>query len=242
MNNYGSHSDLGRVVQAVKREFERNPPAVMEPNNDIIQNTSRSISSHTKPSFNEVRAFNGPIPVIANHQPTNNVLMPEIRQYIPEIEQLGKEQLEEIKSDPRALDSFSRKLNVAMFSTMEDRTTSVKGEIQTLTESNSSLSKTLLEKQGKFQENYDSLKGAKEKTALAAQGLKSSCDNFSQATLCDNLLNSCQKDEAGSESCAEHFLNGDLPIEDFISQYVQLRSQYHLKKTKYEKLLNSKRS
>ena len=51
LNSFGIHSELGRVVQAIKREFERNPPVIKSVLNqvhgkvkdDIVANVSTAI-------------------------------------------------------------------------------------------------------------------------------------------------------------------------------------------------------
>ena len=231
LNAFGSHSDLGRVVQAVKREFEKNPPTVIEANSIKTQ----SITNHSSESF-----FSSTVP--KKHLTNVNLPTTDPRRYIPEVEQLSHVEIEEIKTDPLALDVFSGKLNVAMFSQMDEDAKAVRNEINALTVSNSQLCKVLDEKRQAFQDRFASIHTARDLTHRTAISLQESSEKLSQSKICDNLLRSCHNDEADSETCAETFLRGDMTAEEFLAEYVPLRSNYHKKKTTYDKLQNSHRN
>ena len=94
LNAFRSGStDLGRVVQAIKREFERNPPKV---------------SIQTAPT--QTQAPVAAMPVAKTESLPNFACQAEQRS-IPEIEKLNLKELEELQNDPIAFRVFLNRLN-----------------------------------------------------------------------------------------------------------------------------------
>merc|ERR1711997_630786 len=215
LNNFGIHSDLGRVVQAIKREFEKNPPTVIKENNgNQIDNLK-----HEPSASPFVLKSVGSQPVI------------------PEIEKLSKEELKELQTDQLAFKVFSRQLNVTMLSSMDESTAKLKEEILSLVETNEKLTNELVEKKEIFQLKLSELESAKKNTSEKKRGLVESAEQLAQPVLCDNLLAASHTDECESEKCADQFLSGNLSIDDFLTQYIQTRSQHHVRKTKHDKIV-----
>jgi ESCRT-I complex subunit VPS37 len=97
------HSDLGRVVQAIIREFEKHPPPFLNevdsnvsPQNNDVATVQRSVS-----------AFN-----------------------IPELAVLRFDQLEELNSDPQYLDDFAEEMTAVKM--LNDELLGLMGEIEGL--------------------------------------------------------------------------------------------------------------
>merc|ERR1711997_700640 len=216
LNNFGIHSDLGRVVQAIKREFEKNPPAVIKKNN------SNQIQDNLK------------------HEPSSSTFVLKSvgsQPVIPEIEKLSKEELKELQTDQLAFKVFSRQLNVSMLSSMDESTEKLKEEILSSIETNDKLTHELVEKKEIFQLKLSELESAKKNTSEKKRGLVESAEQLAQPVLCDNLLAASHTDECESEKCADQFLSGNLSIDDFLTQYIQTRTQHHVRKTKHDRIM-----
>ena len=145
LNNFGIHSDLGRVVQAIKREFEKNPPTVIKENNGNQINCKHEPSPKT-PLV--VRSGGG--------QPL-----------IPEITKLSEEELKELQTDPLAFKVFCSQFNVTMLSSMDENYAKLKEEIMSIIETSAEFSKELCEKKESFQLKLTELENTRKITDLS---------------------------------------------------------------------------
>ena len=64
---------------------------------------------------------------------------------------------------------------------------------------------------------------------------------FSQRNLCDLMQQSSLADEEESDKCADNFLAGKCDVEQFVSNYIKLRSDHHKKKVAVERIGKSHR-
>ena len=65
---------------------------------------------------------------------------------------------------------------------------------------------------------------------------------FSQRNLCDLMQQSSIADEEQSDACAENFLAGNCDdVEQFVSDYIKVRSDHHKKKVAVERIGRSHR-
>ena len=85
-------TDLGRVVQAIKREFERNPPKV-----SVQASASQTEAPVSLP--------------VAKTEPIPNFACQAEHRSIPEIEKLDQKELEELQNDPIAFRVFLNRSN-----------------------------------------------------------------------------------------------------------------------------------
>jgi ESCRT-I complex subunit VPS37 len=217
LNNFGIHSDLGRVVQAIKREFEKNPPTVIKENNGNQINCKHEPSPKT-PLV--VRSGGG--------QPL-----------IPEITKLSEEELKELQTDKLAFKVFCSQFNVTMLSSMDENYAKLKEEIMSIIETSAEFSKELCEKKESFQLKLTELENTRKISAEMKRDLMETAQQLAKPNLCDKLLAASHADECESEACAEQFLSGNLPIDDFLTNYIQKRTLHHLRKTKHDRIVTS---
>jgi len=209
-----SMTDLGRVVQAIKREFEKNPPQLTH-------------SNPQKPLSETVNVAIRP----ATSQP-----VPHASRSISEIEELSKDQLETLQKDPVAFGVFYRKLEVTTMSSLDDQATALKTEIQSILDSSSSsLEAELDAKKQLFLERKQEYHSICQLSKDKAEQLKSTIQALDRVSLCDNLSIASHQDELESDKCAEAFLAGDMPLDDFLSDYVKKRTSFHHRKSKLER-------
>ena len=78
--------------------------------------------------------------------------------------------------------------------------------------------------------------GLKEELAKLQVDLDSRAASLQPAELCKQLRDASLEDEEGSDGVAENFLSGDIPREEFLKKYLEMRTMYHKKKVKLEQL------
>lgn len=239
LNNFGIHSDLGRVVQAVKREFEKNPPSVIKensPNEIKLKHDSTPTKPPVSTSTGHTKGYDqncSQIGVTVGRVPIGGHAV------IPEIAKLSEEELKTLQTDQLAFNVFSRQLNVTALSSMEDHSENVKKEIMSFVETNAKLANELNEKKDDYQSKLNDLELSKKVTADMKKGLFEGAQRLTKTALCDNLLAASHEDECESEACADQFLSGNLPIDDFLTKYIQSRTQHHVRKTKHDRLMSN---
>lgn len=113
----------------------------------------------------------------------------------------------------------------------------MKRDVESMRTTNTSLAAELRAKQSSLDEKRQALQEAKDAAAATASQLNNGAERLSKSVLCDNLLMASQADEMESERCAEQFLQGDLKLEEFLTQYVSIRAQHHGRKTKHDQLI-----
>jgi len=227
LNNFGLHSDLGRVVQAIKREFERNPPKFLDVKTIQNGHTTAKSGKLEHPGEAKVLQANNQMGVVPRTKSKN---------IIPEIESLSRPELEAIQSDPLAFNVFCRQLKVSMFTSMEEQSQNLKEEIKSISQVNAELTKELETKQQIFKDKKVELEQARSEALSKATSLRESAGALNKSQICDNLLIASHSDETESEKCAEKFLSGDMGLEDFLTKYIDKRAKHHERKIKHEKL------
>ena len=228
-----SMTDLGRVVQAIKREFEKNPPVV-------LADSATASSRLTHRAATKQKSLSPPESSIKSMLPPTELTLTASRS-IPEIEELSQEQLEELKKDPVAFGVFYRKLEVATMTTLDGHAGHLKKEIQSLLDSSNdcnsgrSLTEELEDKKQLFLERKQEFHSICQTSRDKVELLKSTMETLDTFKLCDNLSIASQTDELESDKCAEAFLAGDMPLDDFLADYVNIRTRHHIRKSKVER-------
>jgi hypothetical protein len=237
LNTYGRHSDLGRVVQAIKREFELHPPTmaattakISGPQNCDSASGQQQHRQIVIPSSSAVTAnsFNG----------GESQSRPSSQRTLPQLERLSEEELKELHDDPVALRLFCHTLDDPTFSELDQRSASLRNSIDSTMKANQGLCSKLHKKQETMaakRADVHKLQAQVRTTALHFNEMKVTT---APASICDHLKKTSQQDEADSERCAERFLSGHMQLDDFLSTYVSVRTNHHLRKSKAEKIEN----
>ena len=107
--SFGNHSDLGRVVQAIKRELEKNPPIFPQQQQSQRQQQQQQQQLH---SSQIVNMPNGVSPYLQQQQPQRGYSSPLVNSdsSFQKLSQLSVEQLQELDQNPVALKIFIRSL------------------------------------------------------------------------------------------------------------------------------------
>jgi len=246
LNTFGVHSELGRVVQAIKREFEKNPPrkmfmAELEANINGDRNISKQMSSSVCCSKNNGvigETTSSSVALNNSKMPTCNSVMiyQKKHQFSKEVNELNKKDLKELLEEPVVFKHFYKKLDISELKSMDETANGLNESIKECLATNHELSDQLHEKKNRNISKASDLEAIQAKCSQTAKILRDTTSgSLTRSAICDKLNIASHKDEQESEKFAEEFLSGNLSLDDFLTSYVSARKNYHLCKTKGEK-------
>jgi len=204
--NFTPHSDLGMVVAAIRREFEKNQPTLQPP-----------IS----------------VGVTSDYQlqpPTSNDM---IRKKLLE---LSKQELKDILDTEGALEKFIDDLSYPPLESINENIKSMEENIKATAKSNIDLQQEIESYRDsllcKVQE-YHARKSELQSIHDQLRELKIRVDG---EVLADKLLRLSVDNEEEADRIADKFLSKDLPVEKFLQDYIKTRSECHIQRIKAEKV------
>lgn len=206
------HSDLGRVVQAIKREFELNQPVVLQ---QQLQRTHSGSAVHQQ---------------VASSNSASS---------ITELRDLDVADLKELSENDIALKSLCESLlDPSARQKMDADIAALRSQIDSLSVANQSLQDRIEAKRESLCEKSSTLHGLKANARASFHEVKRLNETAaSVAVLCDKLHEASLSKEEESEKLADEFLEGSgRDLDGFLVSYMQLRKQGHLRKIKEDKL------
>ena len=120
-----------------------------------------------------------------------------------------------------------------MMSSMDSKTKALSEEIKSLIDSNGHVTKELESKKELLLEKRSEFQSLCQCSRDKVEDLKAA--EISMTSLCDNLSIASHENELESDKFAEAFLAGDMPMDNFLTNYINSRKNYHLRKSKLEK-------
>ena len=228
LNSYSSHSDLGRVVQAIKRSLERDPPVVQ--------------LKQVNPSY---QVQNSIFPVGRSQNPIPNLnLRYGPRQQAPviaEVADLSLDDLKELETDEKAVLNFVKALKNPTMDSMNSSCQGLRKSVEKTMEKNRVLAEEIKSKEETLTlgiENRDKLK--EDVSSLESRVMEVRSKN-TFSSIEEELKGQCSKLEDESEVVADEFLNGKLSMEEFLNSYLSVRSSHHQVKAKLDDVANTNR-
>ncbi|KAK4880494.1 hypothetical protein RN001_008640 [Aquatica leii] len=232
--NFTVHSDLGRVVQAIIREFERTPPPLLSeqsntnitspsvPNLGLEAETMGRGSPSYSYNYGNIRSFSPPVQLMNQSIvfPELNTLSVDELQFLKECEERQEEfidNLPQVQELNKVIDDFISNIeeladsNLAKREKFENLSKDIETKIQAVTK----------------------LAFENERLSTVYQSLS---EKYSPKNIKDQLREAAEKSNVDSEHVAEAFLNGDLDVDKFVNSYIQIRSLNQTRKSKEEKL------
>merc|ERR1711936_1495182 len=237
LNTFGVHSELGRVVQAIKREFEKNPPrkmfmAELEANINGDRNISKQMSSSVFCSKNNGvigETTSSSVALNNSKMPTCNSVMiyQKKHQFSKEVNELNKKDLQELLEEPVVFKHFYKKLDISELKSMDETANGLNESIKECLATNHELSDQLHEKKNRNISKASDLEAIQAKCSQTAKILRDTTSgSLTRSAICDKLNIASHKDEQESEKFAEEFLSGNLSLDDFLTSYVSARKNY----------------
>jgi len=257
LNSYGAHSDLGRVVQAIKRTLEREPPVVLASQHVV---PPRPTHSHHQPS----NAFMPPptsYPYYPNHPysqqpqpqgyyqrlPPPAASLPSTpaptshRQVLSELEDLEVSELQELKGDQRALRAFLKSLPNPDMDSLDSKIKQERESVSVKLGENKAAVAKVTDKKAELDGLVATHQELCQKVLHLEAKVESARSKNTLASIGGTLKAKAAADEERSEECAEKYLSGDMTTEEFLADYIKLRSDHHRTKAKLDDVLQTNR-
>ncbi|KAL5236433.1 hypothetical protein ACI65C_003843 [Semiaphis heraclei] len=212
LTNYTIHSDLGRVVQIIRREFELDQSLTLA-NGDNDDGFSGNIAIGSVK--NAITSLSNDVELFS-------------------LTKLTSAELLRLNNNVDCLDEFISELPSIEASNKNIENTITK--IMDLANSNMSKEEPIhnlrkeISKQLETIENYQ-----KSYAGLSTKYVKLS-EKYSPQSISDNLKKAALKCDEESERLAEQFLNGDIDCDKFLQVYVKSRTVSYTRKAKEERL------
>ena len=207
--NFPSHSDLGMVVSAVRRELEKSP-ATLQPNTSPL-------------NFD----FQQQQPAVSNSGGD------PIRKKLSE---LDKEELQDILDNDGAMEKFLDELTYPPLDTMVDNISSMQDNIKATAKNNMELQSQIETYRDSLLNKVQEYHGKK---AEMEENYSKLCEMKKQVSghvLADKLVRLSVNNEEESDKIADSFLSNELSVDDFLQDYIKIRKECHLQKVKADKV------
>jgi len=209
--NFSPHSDLGMVVGAIRREFEKA---------ESLQVLAPPIAAVSR-SQESAAATNSLDPVQAA------------------VAALSKEELQEVLDSEVALEKLLLSIDFPPLESITENIKSMKEVITVTAQTNITLEteiETLRDALLCKVEEYHTKKLSLGQTAAKVKMLQSRVEG---GVLADQLVRLSVDNEEKSDGIADKFLEKEMPVEEFLTEYIATRQQSHLQKLKAHKIKES---
>ncbi|XP_066258548.1 vacuolar protein sorting-associated protein 37A [Euwallacea similis] len=226
--SFTPHSDLGRVVQAIIREFQRNPPKPTI--------TSRHSSVSIQDGDNKQKSYSSfsNIDYSPHHVTISDTTVLSSSLKFPELNLLSLEELRFIDECVDRQAEFIDELGTIR----EQRRYLEELELQLKDIAEENLCKEQQLNQAKDAVNQrieEAVKLTFENERLYSVYLNLS-EKYLPRNIQEELSKAAKRAEEEGEKMVESFLQGDLDVDKFLNLFIKSKSLYQLRKTKEEKL------
>ncbi|KAK9888545.1 hypothetical protein WA026_000792 [Henosepilachna vigintioctopunctata] len=233
--NFTVHSDLGRVVQAIIREFERNPPPLAsEYGGNPVVSPSLPTSDVEKSSPTYLMNFPSSSNFSSLGQIAANSSISVQGLYFPELNKLSIKELKSLNENIDKQDNFL--LELPQIKEQDRMIDDLICQMEELAESNLSKQKQLEKLRKAIEFRIEEVTNQTFETEKLHNDYKTLCEKFSPKSIQEELRVASRKADEDSEKFAELFLSGEIDVDIFLSSYIKSRSLYQTRKTKEEKL------
>ncbi|XP_045470809.1 vacuolar protein sorting-associated protein 37A isoform X1 [Harmonia axyridis] len=234
--NFTLHSDLGRVVQAVIREFERNPPPITSEHGG---NTVTSPSTSVKESEITSPGYLMNFPTSSNFSPPSQMIASSSMSllqgnYFPELNKLTIKELKSLNESIDKQEDFI--LELTQPKEQNRLIDELILHVEDLADSNLSKQEQLEMLRKGIEYRIEEATDQTFKTEKLHNDYKNLCEKFSPKNIQEHLRLASRKADEDSEQLAEQFLNGEMDVDRFLSLYIRNRTKYQTRKIKEEKL------
>jgi len=209
--NFSPHSDLGMVVGAIRREFEKAESLqVLTPPTAAVSRSQESAA--TTNSSDPVQAA---------------------------VAALSKEELQDVLDNEIALEKLLLSIDFPPLESITENIKSMQEVITVTAQTNITLEteiETLRDALLCKVEEYHTKKLSLGQTAAKVKMLQSRVEG---GVLADQLVRLSVDNEEKSDGIADKFLEKEMPVEEFLTEYIATRQQSHLQKLKADKIKES---
>lgn len=237
--NYTVHSDLGRIVQAVIREFGRNPPPLLT---DQIRNLSNNSSPSIPIRESDAMGRLSPsyqysnVPHFAS--PTHSSFMNNIphtsSSLFPELSHLSIQQLKYINENANRQEQLI--FDLPQVKDLNSSVDTLLGQVEEITDLNLSVEESIEDLRKDIETRLEEVTKLVFENERLNVNYQSLSEKYSPRNIKQLLRVAAEKANADGDRIAESFLQGDLEVDKFVSMYLQAKTLGQIRKTKEEKL------
>ena len=170
----------------------------------------------------------------------------------PELSKLTVDELKELDENPVALQLFLRNLRLPEshpetrkeFQTLrlvDDALSEMRCQIDSAVAERRHLVDDVEQKRASLLASLDRFHSSREALTSTTTAIKQHRERYSAQNLCELMQQSSLVDEEKSEKCADEFLAGNSNVEQFVADYVKIRSDHHKKKVAVEKVKRNRK-
>jgi hypothetical protein len=157
-----------------------------------------------------------------------------------ELQSLSNEQLNELNSSPVALKHFTRSLKIPV-APIDQSLSQLRSYIREADLSVRQLESECQSKRDQLLQEVDHFHVAKERLKGTVDEIKEYRSRYSERNLSELMQKASVADEEKSEACAESFLGGHIGADQFLTEYLQVRTDHHKKRVTADRRLKFQR-
>ncbi|XP_037826341.1 vacuolar protein sorting-associated protein 37A [Lucilia sericata] len=262
--NYSPHSDLGRVVQAVIREFERFPPPVIKANSPINipppNNTSLGAQQTMLPqthhhSHHSHHHHPYPLQVAKSldsgtssgasnstnssketspHDPSKSTSPRLNESSFPNLSTLSLDELKQLDNDPEFFDDFIEEMSVVQ--QLNEDLDSMINQVESISKENETKETHLVELKRKLSDDVTTLKHLGEKCDQLNKKYLKKSEEYNPQHIRELLQIAASNADTECERHVEQFLNGKIDVQTFLQSYTHCKKLSSERKAKEERL------
>lgn len=212
--NYSQHSELGRVVQAIIREFEKFPPPLLSTN-------------ETSPNSSSVSS--------TDDSPVDNFsIQLKTERNLPNLSTMSLDELKKLDMDSEFFDDFIEEMSVVKH--LNEELDSMINQVENISRENESKESNLNELKLKLSDDVTTLKELGEKCdQLNLKYIKKS-EEFAPQHIRELLQIAVSNSDTECEKHVEQFLNGKIDVQTFLNYYTCSKKVSSERKAKEERL------
>ncbi|EAT41445.1 AAEL006923-PA [Aedes aegypti] len=216
--NYTIHSDLGRVVQAISREFERHPPQLLNETSGTPQHCRNGNSQ--EPKAPDRRIVASPVAV---------------EQDVFGLQALSLEDLNRLKVDEDYLENFIEKIGFVQ--NQSNEMNNLLDQIEQTATENLAKKQHIEGQKAKLDEMYEEFKELGERYEALNQKYQKKSEDFSPQHIKELLQIAVSAADTRSDEEAHKFLAGDSDVGTFLGNFIESRKSYTMRKAKEDRLV-----
>ncbi|TPX30198.1 hypothetical protein SeMB42_g07957 [Synchytrium endobioticum] len=234
LSNWNQHVSLGKLVKEIIQEFQIRHPAIVSSPADptrmgpFAAPLSSSSNNASTASHAQNPTYHSPPPPHPHQQPVQTT-------HYATLDTMTAAELEVLVSDEAALQQFVDGLPHMREARALER--NLRAENESLAKKNLSRQIELQEKRNALLEKYQELQKRRQEFDDLMAKQQDELFRFTPEYLTMQLREAASESESLSDSMAEAFREGRIPVEDFLRQYRETRKVYHMRAAKLERVV-----
>ncbi|XP_054727046.1 vacuolar protein sorting-associated protein 37A [Anastrepha obliqua] len=232
--NYSPHSDLGRVVQAIIREYERFPPPIVNAGSPI-NIPSRSSNTNTNAMGTPTTVAAKSLDSSKENSPLDSAKSSKINESsLPNLSTLSLDELKQLDTDPQFFDDFIEEMSVVQH--LNEELDSMISQVEIISRENESKETNLIELKRKLSDDVTALKNLGEKCDQLNKKYLKKSEEYAPQHIRELLQIAASNADCDCDRHVEHFLNGKIDVQTFLNNYTHSKKVSAERKAKEERL------